>query len=294
MMDKIIFALLRGVCQLPAYIAHAKGFLQNAGIDADLSIAPTAWTVPQSLVNGEVQFAVIPWTRVAADTSKGNRLTLVCGSGIEEAAIVVRNGVKVEHVHDVAVPNEGGIKDLTAMALIQRLGWGKANIVRMPSGDGAILSFVGEGADAASMVEPYASMLEHLGLGRVIQRTGDVWPGAPGCSLTTTSNIIAGNPDLVHRMVGAYMRGARFAETNRDEAARIAAKYIGISAEIIRKALDANRPNPNAIRNQAAMDQVIGLMIERGYVDRHPRGYKDLSFLDIAEASMKEDAAACC
>ena len=88
--------------------------------------------------------------------------------------MVVRQGMTVEHVHDVAVPQEGGIKDLTAMALVQRLGWRDANIIRMPSGDGAILSFVGEGADAASMVEPYATMLEHLGLGWVIQRTGDV------------------------------------------------------------------------------------------------------------------------
>ena len=290
-MDKIVFALLRGVCQLPAYVAHAKGFLRDVDIDAELSIAPTAWTVPQRLVDGEVHFAVIPWTRVAADNSR-NRLTLISGSGFEEAAMVVRNGMTVEQVTAVAVPNEGGIKDLTAMALVQRLGWQEANIVRMPSGDGAILSFVGEGADAASMVEPYATMLEHLGLGHVIQRTGDVWPGAPGCSLTTTSNVIAAKPDLVQRMVGAYMRGARFADTNRDESAEIAEKYIGLSAEIIRKALDANRPNPDAIRNQAAMDQVIGLMIQRGYIDKVPSGYKDLSFLDKAEASAKQ--AACC
>ena len=291
MMDKIVFALLRGVCQLPAYVAHAKGYLRDVDIDAELSIAPTAWTVPQRLGDGEVHFAVIPWTRVAADNSR-NRLTLISGSGFEEAAMVVRNGMTVEQVTAVAVPNEGGIKDLTAMALVQRLGWQEANIVRMPSGDGAILSFVGEGADAASMVEPYATMLEHLGLGHVIQRTGDVWPGAPGCSLTTTSNVIAAKPDLVQRMVGAYMRGARFADTNRDESAEIAEKYIGLSAKIIRKALDANRPNPDAIRNQGAMDQVIGLMIQRGYIDKVPSGYKDLSFLDKAEASLKQ--AACC
>ena len=144
------------------------------------------------------------------------------------------------------------------------------------------------------MVEPYATMLEHLGLGHVIQRTGDVWPGAPGCSLTTTSNVIAAKPDLVQRMVGAYMRGAGFADTNRDESAEIAEKYIGLSAEIIRKALDANRPNPDAIRNKAAMDQVIGLMIQRGYIDRAPSGYKDLSFLDKAEASLKQTATATC
>jgi ABC-type nitrate/sulfonate/bicarbonate transport system substrate-binding protein len=289
-MDKIVFALLRGVCQLPAYVAHTKGFLRDVDIDAELSIAPTAWTVPERLLRGDVQFAVIPWTRVAADTSQGNRLTLVSGSGIEEAAMVVRRGMTPEQIHDVAVPQEGGIKDLTAMALVQRLGWQDANIIRMPSGDGAILAFVGEGADAASMVEPYATMLEHLGLGRVLQRTGDVWPGAPGCSLTTTSDLIAKDGSLVQRMVDAYLRGADFVEASPDESAQIAEKYIGVDSRIIRKALDVNRPNPNAIRNQTAMDQVIGLMIKRGYIDRPPTRYKDLSFLDKAMSSHDE----CC
>ena len=43
--------------------------------------------------------------------------------------------------------DQGDIKDLTAMALVQRLGWRDAIIVRTPSGDGAILSFIGEGAN---------------------------------------------------------------------------------------------------------------------------------------------------
>jgi hypothetical protein len=81
-------------------------------------------------------------------------------------------------------------------------------------------------------------------------------------------------------MVSAYLRAAQFVETSIEEAAEISAKYIGLSPEIIRKALKVNRPNVNAIRNQAAMDQVIQLMIKRGYIERPPTRYKDLSFMD--------------
>ena len=77
----------------------------------------------------------------------GNRLVLIAGSGIEEAALVLRTGLSQEDVRSVAVSNEGGIKDLTAMALLRRLGWNDVRLVRQPSGDGAILSFVGQGAD---------------------------------------------------------------------------------------------------------------------------------------------------
>jgi ABC-type nitrate/sulfonate/bicarbonate transport system substrate-binding protein len=178
------------------------------------------------------------------------------------------------------VPQEGGIKDLTAMALLRRLGWQDAKLVRQPSGDGAILSFVGEGADAAAMVEPYAAMLEHLGLGRVLLRTGDVWPGAPGCSLATCSELIDRDPRLVQRVVTAYAAAARRVLASPDEAARIGEAYIGVSAAIIRRALGSNRPDLLAIRNDAAMSQILGLMSELGYLRQPPAGYRDLRFLE--------------
>jgi NitT/TauT family transport system substrate-binding protein len=278
---RIRLALLRGVCQLPAYVAMEAGFFAAQGIEAEPIIAPTAWTVPDRLRSGEVDFGVIPWTRVAADVAEGGRrLVLVAGSGVDEAALVVRAGLAPAAVRRVAVPQEGGIKDLTAMALLRRLGWQDVRLVRQPSGDGAILSFVGEGADAASMVEPYAAMLEHLGLGRVLLRTGDVWPGAPGCSLTTSSALIEREPDLVQRVVTAYVAAAQRVLAAPDEAARAGEPFIGVSAAIIRRALEANRPDPLAIRNDAAMTQIIALMSDLGYLRQPPEGYRDLRFLE--------------
>jgi ABC-type nitrate/sulfonate/bicarbonate transport system substrate-binding protein len=280
-MRRIRLSLLRGICQLPAYVAMERGFFAAQEIEAEPQLAPTAWTVPERLKTGEVDFAVIPWTRVAADVPRdGNRLVLIAGSGIEEAALVLRVGLSPEDVRSVAVPNEGGIKDLTAMALLRRLGWNDVRLVRQPSGDGAILSFVGQGADAAAMVEPYAAMLESLGLGRVLLRTGDVWPGAPGCSLTTTSALIERDADLARRVVTAYVAAARFVLEFPDEAATAGEKYIGVSAAIIRRALAVNRPDPRAIRNDEAMSQILTLMTELGYLKRPPQDYRDLSFLE--------------
>ncbi len=280
-MTRIRLSLLRGICQLPAYVAMEKGFFAAQEIEAEPQLAPTAWTVPERLKTGEVDFAVIPWTRVAADVPRdGNRLVLIAGSGIEEAALVLRTGLAPEDVRSVAVPNEGGIKDLTAMALLRRLGWNDIRLVRQPSGDGAILSFVGQGADAAAMVEPYAAMLESLGLGKVLLRTGDVWPGAPGCSLTTTSALIERDADLARRVVTAYVAAARFVLESPDEAATAGEKYIGVSAAIIRRALASNRPDPRAIRNDEAMSQILALMADLGYVKSTPQGYRDLRFLE--------------
>ncbi len=269
-MDVVQLSLLRGVCQMPGYVAHARGIFRQHGLDVRLTIAPTAWMVPERLLRGEVQFAVMPWTRVVAAHVAGEPLVLVCGSGCEEAAVVVRAGLRNEDVRKVAIPQRGGIKDLTAMGLMRSLGWEGAELVRMPSGDGAILSLVGQGADAASMVEPYATMLQELRIGQVVRRTGDLWPGAHGCSLTTTADMIADKPDLVQRMVDAFTQGARFVDSNPEESAAIAAEYIGVNARFIRSALRANRPNVHALEHSEAMDNVIALMVQMGYIDHRP------------------------
>ena len=285
MPTSIQISLLRGVCQIPAYVAYEKGFLSDAGLNARLDIAATAWLVPHKLMNGESQFAVIPWTRVAAAEANDMPLVLLAGSGVEEAAIVVRRGLDPASVKKVCVPQKGGMKDLTAMGLLQTLGWNDVEKVRMPSGDATILTLIGGGADAASMVEPYATMMESLGLGTVIRRTGDVWPGAPGCSLTTSAAFLKSSPNLVQSMVDAFVRGARFVQENPDETAAIAADYIGIGPDIVREALRNNQPNLDAIRNQAAMDQVLSLMSDLDYIGRPPENYLDLSFLDTAQAA---------
>jgi ABC-type nitrate/sulfonate/bicarbonate transport system substrate-binding protein len=277
---KIRFSVLRGVCQTPAYVAHARGLFRAEGLEAELSVAPTAWQVPELLSRGACQFAVIPWTRIAAAEEGDAPLRVICGSGIEEAAVVVRAGLEPAGVKIVAVPREGGMKDLTAIGLLESLGWGDAELLRLPSGDGAILALVGGGADAASMVEPYATLMEVRGIGRVIRRTGDVWPGAPGCSLSARADV---DPALAGAVVRAYTAAIARVHADPDDAAAIAARYIGVRADWIAQALLHNRPQADAVRNQDAMDRVLTLMQERGYLGARPKGYLDLRYLDAAQ-----------
>lgn len=238
------------------------------------------------MVRGDVEFAVIPWTRVAAADVKGEPLRLVCGSGFEEAAIVVRRGLRPDQVRKVAIPQFGGMKDLTALGLMHDLGWDDAEKVRFPSGDGAILALVGGGADAASMIEPYATMLEAQGIGSVIRRTGDVWPGAPGCSLTTTVDLIEHRRDLVQRMVDAFVRGARVVERDPDAAAAIGAPMIGVAPQFLRQALRHNRPQVRALHNREVMATILRLMREVDYLATMPSDrFLDLRFLDAAESA---------
>jgi ABC-type nitrate/sulfonate/bicarbonate transport system substrate-binding protein len=280
-MDRVRLALLRGICQLPAYVAAEAGAFRDHDLEVSLEYAPTAWSVPERMTRGDVDFAVIPWTRVAAAGARGEQLRLVCGSGCEEAALVVRSGCAPEDVRRIALPHEGGMKDLTAAGLVESLGWHDVETLRLPSGDAAILALIGGGVDAASMVEPWATMLVDLGLGHVVRRTGDLWPGAPGCSLATSAALVEERAEMVERMVRAFVAGARLVEDDPERAADVGARHIGVAASHVRGALLHNRPDVDALRRPAAITAVLDLMQRRGYLAAPPAGdFLDLAFLD--------------
>ena len=280
-------SVLRGICQTPAYVAYEKGIFDANGLDVKLEVAATAWLIPRQLDSGQSHFALLPWTRVAAVGKDDAKLLVVAGSGHEEAAIVVRKGLEIENVKKVAVPLRGGMKDLTAMGLIRSMGWTDIELMRQPSGDGAIIAFFGQGVDAASMVEPYATMLKTQGLGAIEKRTGDIWPGAPGCSLATTAALRDRDPETVQRFVNAFASAVDFVHSNPEETATIAQQYIGVNADYILRALANNRPNIDALRNQDSMDKILTLMLDLGYLDHRPTDYCDLSFLDQAQSTIR-------
>jgi len=118
----------------------------------------------------------------------------------------------------------------------------------------------------------------------VIRRTADLWPKAPGCSLTTSARVIRESPGLVESVVRAFCRGAQYVRESPDDAADIASRYIAVHPRFIREALLKNYPDVDALRSSAAMSKILDLMLQLGYLKKRPSEYLDLSFLDRVTA----------
>ena len=170
------------------------------------------------------------------------------------------------------------------MGLIDEMKWETATQLRYPSGDGAIIALLGEAADAASMVEPYATMCEMTEAGRIVRRTGDVWPGAPGCSLACSASTIEQNPDLVQRVVRAYMKAIDHVVAHPEEAATIASPLIGVHARFVVAAIASNPPRADGIRDHEVMLRILTFMRRLGYTEEIPEGFADPRFMDAALA----------
>ena len=87
--------------------------------------------------------------------------------------------------------------------------------------------------------------------------------------------------------VNAFVRGAAFIEMYPDDSAQITSRCIGVNARFIQKALNFNKPNINAIRNQTMMQNVLEFMIKLGYVRDVLTNDVNLDFLDYATKRQK-------
>jgi len=284
-MDKVNIKINRGICQLPACIAYEEGFFEEEGIEADLKYGLSAWMFEEELLRGETDFAYIPWTRVATANIKEKKLMIVAGSGKEEAVIVAKpelpqdlNSVKNLRI---ALPVEGGMKDLTGRGMIESLSLDNYELIRCPSGDSAQTAFIYNSANVSSMIEPYGTALEELGIGKIVKTQKEIWPGSPGCSFTTTYKNCIERKDLVQRVVNAFVKGVEFAHKNTERASVIGEKYIIVNRNFVKKSLErGSQPDYNALIDKGPQEEILELMKKLDYIKENPLDYFTEGFLD--------------
>ncbi len=283
-MDEATIKINRGICQLPACIAYEKGFFEREGINVTLEYGLSAWMFEGELLKGEIDFAYIPWTRVAVANIKEKKLMIVSGSGKEEAVIVAKTDLpedlNLAKNLKIALPIEGGMKDLTGRGMIKSLGLKDYELVRCPSGDSAQTAFIYNSANVSSMVEPYGTALEELGIGKIIKTQKEIWPGSPGCSLTTTYKNCVEKKDLVQRVVNAFVEGAKFAHKNTEEASIIGEKYIIVNRDFVKKSLErGSQPDYKALIDKNPQEEILNFMRKLGYIKERPLEYFTSEFL---------------
>jgi len=290
----IKIGLIRGICQMPGYVAYEKGFFKDQGLDVSCSVDPTAWILADKLISGDISFGIVPWTRVVSARDRGDDLIVISGSGYEETATVVRRDANINSLSElkgkrISLPVEGGMKDLTSQALFKKYGITPQNteILRLPSGDAAMLALLSGRVDATTNVEPYATMAVELGIGKIIARGKDILPKVPGCSLTTTDRFLQDHPDIVLKFIKAILKAEEFCHEEPEEAAEISSKYIGISAGIIREALRYNQPHTDITGSIDVMMGIVRLMKELGYIENISQEFYDFELLKKAKAELE-------
>lgn len=132
--------------------------------------------------------------------------------------------------------------------------------------------------------EPHAARAELDGSGRVLYHAKDIWPRFISCVLVVTDRLVAERPALVRDLVRGIAESGEWAETHREEAARLVSPYFRQDESLVRYVL-TQPPDRVSYRALTPLDEelqeIADMALAAGILERplDVRGLVDRQFI---------------
>src|SRR5688572_27628416 len=81
--------------------------------------------------------------------------------------------------------------------------------------------------------EPFCAKAELDGIGRVLYYARDIWPNFISCALVVHEDLINSSPDVVRDLVRGIAQSGEWAETHREEAAKLVSPYFRQNEKVL-------------------------------------------------------------
>lgn len=216
----------------PLWMAYEAGLFRKQGLDAQIVFVEGGSSAVQTLIFGDVAFAQMAGAAPLQSNLKGSDVVMIAGllNTMPFQFIVAKNITRPEQLRGkaVAVSRFGSGSDFATRYALEKYGL-------VPDKDVAIveigsqparLAALEKGKVQGAMVQvPFTLMAKKMGfntladlrmLGLEYQHT----------ALATTKTLIQSRPDLVRRVVKAYVAGIHYYKSHRREALSVLRKYL--------------------------------------------------------------------
>ncbi|HRN57225.1 MAG TPA: ABC transporter substrate-binding protein [Agriterribacter sp.] len=117
--------------------------------------------------------------------------------------------------------------------------------------------------DAYIVGEPFCAKAELDGIGRVLYYARDIWPNFISCALVVHEDLIQQNPGVVEDLVRGIAESGAWAETHREEAAKLAAPYFRQDQKVLNFVLTSD-PQRVSYLELTPTDEDLQQIQERG------------------------------
>jgi NitT/TauT family transport system substrate-binding protein len=223
---------------VPSFIARAKGYLANEGVDLKIVVMRATVSVP-ALVSGEIQFAVHGSAMTAA--MRGAPLKAVFFTyNTSIMQFTVRPEIKrPEDLRGkiIAISSPGGSQDQATRLMLKKFGLDPDRDVKLLAiGDAkarVIGMETGQITGSANNVD-IAAELVRKGY-RILANSAEVYP-VPFSGMAAHDQFLRKSPDLAKKWLRAHVRALLLMRQNPEEAAQIAAKELKLDREVAREA----------------------------------------------------------
>src|SRR5579864_3197673 len=204
------------------YIALDRGYYQQEGLDIGLQPLSPPQLIIQSLATSQLDFAIVnpdPSLFNAFDRNLDMKLLAAITRnkpGDHPASFLVRSDLIDSGQYHSPKDLKGrpvGVPALQSQfyvnLVMQKDGLtaDDVDIKQFQAPSDLISAFASKVIDAGWTADPTVTQIESQGLAKVVYKTGDLFPGAVGASLTMSPTFGTQQPDAANRFVYATMRG---------------------------------------------------------------------------------------
>ncbi|WP_163526874.1 ABC transporter substrate-binding protein [Halobacillus ihumii] len=188
---------------------------------------------------GEVQGGLVGPGPAMNHFTSGAKINVVAAGSTGGTVIMARKGANIETPEDLKgktfiSPRVGCTHDVQFETMMKeeygitssRIGGTMKHVTGKPATYNAM--FKAGKVDAATVPEPWASVIEAQGNGKVLVDTPDVAYGKtlPAAVFVTSQELVKNNPEMVQSIVDAHKQATKFIQENPEEAKTIAIDKI--------------------------------------------------------------------
>jgi NitT/TauT family transport system substrate-binding protein len=285
---------LVGICMSPLFLAHAKGYFKDEGLDVELVFVPAPGDSITALTGGAVQFIHNPFTNTYMAVSQGAPLKIIAGSGNGGLFCIAQPGSGIKNLTDLKNRANTGLRvgtgridtlELTFYRTIknQGLNYADFNMVWFNDPFAMMSAFQQKQVDVVTHVEPYATMLIDKYGGVPLSNSFDVWGvDSPDCVVSVREDFLRQYPITAKKYIRALLRADAFIKAHQAEAVEIlnSGRYYKVDKETLAAAIPRQPPGVDLRNGVKGMDTAINDMVSLGYLKSKPANVVDLSLLE--------------
>jgi len=284
--------------QMAEITAMEKGWWQQdlaplGVVNVSDKVFPTGAPEMQAMLAGDIDVAYVGAAPVLSAISTGLDAKIVAGVNTQGSDLVVRNDLDYKGPQSlkgltIATFQAGTIQDTILRSWLSENNITPdkdVTIKGMNPGD-AVTAITAGKVDAVFLPTPSPSVVVNQGKGRIVVRSGEMYPNHTCCVLVVSGKLIRERPDIVRQIIRTNDRAVDWNEQNMDEAAAIFANKTGSKMEDVKDSLNEWdgrwASDPNIIINPVL--DYAKIQYELGYIKK-PLTKEDLFDLSLYQKS---------
>lgn len=255
------------------FVALEEGWLEDAGIEADLVQFQNGPAMVQAVLAGQLDVAYFGIGPAMVARARGADIKVIASNIVEQISVVTLGELTpyFDGDHSTAFARfaedkgrkavittfpTGSVPETVAQYWLRnQLGIDPDQIELIFQGAAQVQQALLTGAvDGAVILEPIvSSVISRVEDSAIVASGSELFPNQPGAVLAVRSEALAAHPEAISALVAAHVRATELLRSDIDRATPSVAKYVGggrLDPKIVRAALERSKNGFVADPNQ--------------------------------------------